>query len=420
VPSDRGLHGVRTMRLVASALALILFASFARAEEPREVEPAPAGTAAAAHGKITLRVVRVMSQSHQALLFDRARGTHVLAEVGSKIDGYTVDAIEEDEVTLSLDGRQIVLAAPARGGSRRHERDLAATHVRPTAAARQPETMAALPTPPEPAPLDPYGEATIRTVEAPGAAEARSAGTPARAIEAGDGGVRVAEAPASDARVTGRTEDKPTGIRVVEAPTGAPASETQVDPGRIPAGRPDAQADAQAAPEAPDVRASDSVRAPDKQALDARAMADVMSAGSGPRVARTPVPAADPRPAAPAAPAAPASLASEIRTAPAAALEAVVLRRGDVDAALGDFTRLATGVRGSWAASGLVVDAVSDGSIFQRAGLRAGDVITAVDGTRLRSLDDAANLYARASTAKAIAAQIVRGGTPMTLRVAIQ
>ena len=97
-----------------------------------------------------------------------------------------------------------------------------------------------------------------------------------------------------------------------------------------------------------------------------------------------------------------------------------MLSRGDVDGALADFARLAAAVHGSFSPAGLAVDQVADGTIFQRAGLRAGDVITAVDGVRLRSLDDAANLYARASTARSIAAQIVRGGKPMLLRVLIQ
>ena len=67
-----------------------------------------------------------------------------------------------------------------------------------------------------------------------------------------------------------------------------------------------------------------------------------------------------------------------------------------------------------------MVSAIGDGTLFQRAGLRAGDVIASVDGVRLRSLDDAANVYARASTASAMTAQIIRGGKPITLHVAIR
>src|SRR5256885_438867 len=110
------------MRLVAGALALTLFASFARAEGPGDPGSAGRPTRYApgeAHGKVPLRVVRVMPESHQALLFDRSRSTHVLVEVGGKIDGYTVEDIDDDEVTLQLQGKQIVLAAPARAAERR-------------------------------------------------------------------------------------------------------------------------------------------------------------------------------------------------------------------------------------------------------------------------------------------------------------
>jgi hypothetical protein len=187
----------------------------------------------------------------------------------------------------------------------------------------------------------------------------------------------------------------------------------------------------------------------DRQTLSARAMADVLTGGSGAHEGRkptsslftarasSPASAAPIEPSAPAAPAPdsrPASAASpgpptvaahaDVRSAtagaPAATGEAITLSRAEVDAALADFGRLTAAMHGSFSAAGVVVDAVSDGTLFQRAGLRAGDVIAAVDGIRLRSLDDAANLYARASKATAITAQIVRSGKPMTLRVAIR
>src|SRR5882724_9400078 len=120
---DRGSRIARHpgMRLVTGILALTLFASFARAEDTRTTEPAESAASAGSaadviYRKVPLRVVRIMAQSHQALLFDRSRATHVLAEVGSKIDGYTVEAIDDDDVTLRLEGKQIVLAAPPRGG----------------------------------------------------------------------------------------------------------------------------------------------------------------------------------------------------------------------------------------------------------------------------------------------------------------
>jgi S1-C subfamily serine protease len=135
-------------------------------------------------------------------------------------------------------------------------------------------------------------------------------------------------------------------------------------------------------------------------------MADILTADRptrGPRSLGEPAPAHAPAAASPAAPG-----------------DGVALSRSELDGALADFARLTAGVRGSFSANGAVIDAVGDGTIFQRAGLRAGDVVTSVDGVRLRTLDDAANLYARAATAKAITAQVVRAGKPIALHVVIQ
>jgi S1-C subfamily serine protease len=99
--------------------------------------------------------------------------------------------------------------------------------------------------------------------------------------------------------------------------------------------------------------------------------------------------------------------------------DAIAIPRSDLDSALADFARLTAGVRGSFSANGVAINSVGDGTIFQRAGLRAGDVVTSVDGVRLRTLDDAANLYARAATARAMTAQVVRAGKPITLHVVI-
>jgi S1-C subfamily serine protease len=107
---------------------------------------------------------------------------------------------------------------------------------------------------------------------------------------------------------------------------------------------------------------------------------------------------------------------SDRRTAAAS----VEISRAELDRVLADFAQLTLALRGSFTVSGVRVDGVGDGTIFQRAGLRIGDVITAVDGVPLRSLDDAASVYARAASAKAVTAQIVRNGAPLTLRVAIR
>jgi general secretion pathway protein C len=161
------------------------------------------------------------------------------------------------------------------------------------------------------------------------------------------------------------------------------------------------------------VRTADAARAPDKQTADALAMADLLSADHPTRAPRGPAELAAPnRPAE-------VHVASAAAPAPAAG-DTVALSRGELDGALANFARLTAGVHGSFSATGVVIDGVGDGTIFQRAGLRTGDVVTSVDGVRLRTLDDAANLYARAATARAITAQVVRAGKPVTLHVVIQ
>ncbi len=418
------------MRLVAGVLALTLFASAARADDTRPAGPTRP-TADATHGKVPLRVVRVMPESRQALLFDRTRATHVLAEVGGKIDGYTVDSIDDDEVTLTFDGTQIVLAAPAHG-NRRRDRDGAAVHGRSAGDARQPDTAGG-----DPAPVDPYGDPPVRVVEAPGAAAPGE--RPERTIEPGDGGVRVVEAPGSTTAAHGGSGDAPgpeahpveippsgpSGIRTVEAPSGANAAAAPNSPAPA-TSAPSASVSASSGAPAAAARtpAPRARTAQDKQTLDARALADIMTADGRGHTARIPPPAALdhalPAPAAGPAISGPRVSDGRSAAAPPGAPGAIVLSHGDLDGALADFAALASAIHGSFSTAGLAVDQVAGGTIFQRAGLRTGDLVTAVDGVRLRSLDDAAALYARAPTASAITAQIVRDGKPMTLHVVIR
>jgi len=298
----------------------------------------------------------------------------------------------------------------------------------------------------EPTPVDPYGEPPVRVVRAPNSDGSPSAdgapATPPRSEirEPGEGGVRVVQAPGASGADSAAVSEigEPTNPYDVSAPA-APSSDRTSPPVRVAQAPSKAQTPYQA----------------NKQAIDARAMADVLTGGASdgakPRTMSfgNPPRASDAEPRGPAAgPASGQSISTapttssgqssgqSISTAPmtssaptassapttSTALPpiAVALARGEVDAALADFGRLTASFHGSFSPSGVVLDAVRDGTLFQRAGLRAGDVIASVDGVRLRSLDDAANVYARASTAKALTAQIVRGGKPMTLHVAIR
>ena len=147
------------MRLVVGLFAMFLTASVARADEAK----APEAKLETNRVKVPLRLVKVLAESRQVLLFDKTKGTHVLAEVGQTIDGYTVDDIDEDEVTLiTASGKEIVLTAPV---------------LAPEPAKKPTRTPAkVVPAPADPyagpaadSPVDPYAEPAVRSVAAPSA-----------------------------------------------------------------------------------------------------------------------------------------------------------------------------------------------------------------------------------------------------------
>jgi len=115
------------MRLVGAFLVIALASTQSLADgvdgvddaKPSDSQPpAPA----ASKPKVPLRVVRMLPETHQALLFDKIKGTHVLADIGKTIAGFVVDDIDDDEVSLTAEGgAQIVLVAPARSWQRRGE-----------------------------------------------------------------------------------------------------------------------------------------------------------------------------------------------------------------------------------------------------------------------------------------------------------
>jgi PDZ domain len=288
------------------------------------------GTAFAG-SKVPLRVVRVMPDTHQALLYDKTQGTHVLVELGKSIDGYVVSDIDEDEVTLTTDsGSEVVLAAP---DWHRHETPAAA---KPATAPQDPYAAEA--------PQDPYGEPAVHVVEAPNA--------------------------------TATTAPAPTNV-----PAAAPT--TPITPTSAPAA------------------------APTTTPTSAPAAAPTTTPTSAPAAAPTTTPTSAPT-AAPTTPPTPATAPDPI------------LARADVNVALSNFGKLAASVHGELTPDGAKLDAIAPDSLFAKAGLRAGDVIASVDGQPLRSLDDAASLYARASAMKSLTLAVIRAGKPLTLRVTIQ
>ncbi len=107
----------------------------------------------------------MLAETHQVLLLDKNRGTHVVAEVGQEVDGYIVDEITDDEVTLiAPSGAEVILAAPDMTWRRRvAERKAAAAKkgvAAPAAAivTTAPSADAATSTTTA-GPVDPYAEA---------------------------------------------------------------------------------------------------------------------------------------------------------------------------------------------------------------------------------------------------------------------
>jgi len=108
------------MRFVRAFLLVALTGSVALADEggssPNSPEAQPVAAPAASTARaprVPLRIVRMLTETRQVLLLDKNRGTHVVAEVGQEVDGYIVDEIGEDEVTLvAPSGAEVILAAP--------------------------------------------------------------------------------------------------------------------------------------------------------------------------------------------------------------------------------------------------------------------------------------------------------------------
>ncbi|MBV8761957.1 MAG: PDZ domain-containing protein [Deltaproteobacteria bacterium] len=396
-------------------LFLALSGAVAHADDAKPADPHPADAAAPAaptRAKVPLRVVRMLPETKQALLFDRTKGTHVVVESGQAVEGYLVDSIDDDEVTLLSDsGATVVLAAPDPAWRHRRDGESTADAGKPAAKpAAKPATAATTAKSGEPQPADPYADLAV-----------------GGELGTGADGVRVVEAPDAPAMAPTSTTTAPAigtgadGVRVVEAP-GAPATATVTAPATATA--PVTAAATVPATATATVTATEAATA----TVPASVPASVPATASAPAT----VPASVPAPAAgtdaakidhynAGVDALAAALTGAPAPAPAAgAAGTTVLARADVKAALASFGTLAGSIRGSFTPVGVRVDSVAAGSLFAKAGLQAGDVVSAVDGAPLRSLDDAADLYARAGTAKVVSASVMRSGKPMTLRVAIQ
>ena len=339
------------MSRFAGILLFVLGATaFADTTEPAEPAAPPrveeAAPAAKSSNKFPLRVVKILAESEQALLFDKNRGRHILVEVGEAVGDYTIASIDEDEVTLS--GKdipvEVVLAAPETREAKRAKRQAAKK-----AAAEKAAAADAVPEDPyEPAakaPADPYAAIEDGELETE---------KPVRAVTWGKEGEKSTTSPFAtmDAEAAKPSADVANAGKPPAKPATKPAAPRQVE-------------------------------------VDADISADE--------------PAAEPAP-----------------VTPVKADGPTRLSRKEVNVALNDFGALAASIDGSFTAKGLVLEKLGASSVFTKAGLQVGDVITAIDGRPLKTIDDAADLYARAGSMTRASVQILRAGKPLTLRISIQ
>jgi general secretion pathway protein C len=69
---------------------------------------------------------------------------------------------------------------------------------------------------------------------------------------------------------------------------------------------------------------------------------------------------------------------------------------------------------------GLKITRIKPNSIFRQMGLRSGDIITGVDGKRIRSVDDAFNLYRNLQSSSNVTLELKRSGRPITMNYTIR
>ncbi|HTJ40634.1 MAG TPA: PDZ domain-containing protein [Kofleriaceae bacterium] len=100
---------------------------------------------------------------------------------------------------------------------------------------------------------------------------------------------------------------------------------------------------------------------------------------------------------------------------PPSANGAVVLSKKELNDALADFATLTKDSRLTLGPTGVAFAHVAPNSLFARVGLKDGDRIVTINGAPIRSLDDAADLYAQLGGMKQLTLDVVRGTGHVTL-----
>jgi len=352
-----------------------------------------------------IAVSAIMADVGQALVWDADRGEYVVLRVGSWIQGYRIRAIFPTQVVVGgkEPGQTFVFAVATRDSLGRELGSASSRGPAPSTDAR--------------APIDPYAGASaaprapIPSVVAPPKSRAGAASSVPAPVDAAP-----STAPSAD---------------VLALPP-----DPYEEPGDVGASEPARPVDPYAGPKRPTAPANPyapapPVARPEPGPADPLNPYDAPASPPGPVDPYGPAPAPAAEPAAPmdpyaygnderAVPLPPAVVGATEpagRTeAPRGAVKKITLDRGELDGALSDFHRLSQEIALEPASEGgFKVAALDRRSYFQRIGLRKGDVILEVAGIPLRSVDDAASIYAQVAASGKFAARLVRRGKPLTI-----
>lgn len=304
------------LRRLALGLLLVQALCVAAASARAEAEaPKPAQGPKKKLGRVPFRVVKLLPETGQALVYDHDRRAHVLVTEGDTVGGFAVVEVDEDHLVVSREGRELVLVADPR--------------------APQPTSPVSPPTPP----IDPYAPVT----------------GPA--------------APTS-------------GLRPIDPYAPPTPREVLAPAGQRESLRGAAVVDPYAPPRSSEPM---TVIAPEKAAP----------------LKATP---------APGSPSAPEAIRGDV----------MAVKRTELESAVADFSRLGKDIGFTKLPRGVKLGTIATTSYFWKLGLRGGDIVTAIDGKPLRTLDDAAAAYVKLGSAQKLAVDVERGNARGTLRFTLK
>ncbi|MBT8493176.1 MAG: hypothetical protein KJO07_08965 [Deltaproteobacteria bacterium] len=309
----------------------------------------------------SIAVSAIMTEVGQALIWDAKQGEYVVIKVGQRIQGFRVRAIFPNQVVIEgkSPGQNFIFALTPRDKLNKKLKNSRRTPIDPYGAN------------PRSRPIDPYAPTKIVTPKGP--------------------------------------------IPQVLAPKKSRASEKPIDPyagktTKVPSVK---------APRGSSPRPVDPYGGPSKSKPGGKPMNPYAGSGKSKPVdpyANIPVVKAPPAKATPVDP-----YGGKVNRVPVAEVKPKIRRkrlsRRQFDRALSDFHSLSKELTlEPQSSGGFRVIEVARGSYFHRIGLRKGDVVLEVAGIKLRSVDDAASVYAQVASSKRFEAKLLRGGQPLVIK----